>query len=58
LDKVARDWFAEGCKGLRARQSGRRLFIEDVALWQLIDDRGVAHGQAALFPDRQMSRRN
>lgn len=50
LDKVACDGFAEGYRGLRVSRSGRRFYIEDVTLWQLIDDRGVLHGQGALFP--------
>lgn len=50
LDQVARDGFAKGYRGLRVSRSGRRFFIEDVTLWQLIDDRGVLHGQGALLP--------
>ena len=50
LDKVARDGFAEGYKGLRVSRSGRRFLIEDVTVWQLLDARGVLHGQGALFP--------
>ena len=50
LDKVARHGFAEGYRGLRVSRSGRRFFIEDVTMWQLIDDQGLLHGQGAMFP--------
>lgn len=50
LDKVARDGFAKGYRGLRVSRSGRRFPIEDVTMWKLIDGRGVLHGQGAMFP--------
>ncbi len=50
LDRVARDGFADGYKGLRVSRTGRRFAIEDGIVWQLVDDHGVAHGQAAMLP--------
>ncbi len=50
LDRVARDGFAGGYRGLRVSRSGRRFFIEDGTVWQLLDGRGGLHGQGAMFP--------
>ena len=50
LDQVARQGFASGYRGLRVARSGRRFWIEDGTVWQLLDAEGVARGQAACFP--------
>jgi hypothetical protein len=50
LDKVARDNFVTGYRGLRIAKSGRRFWIEDVTIWNVVDDNGEYAGQAALFP--------
>ena len=49
LEAVARQGFASGYRGLRIAKSGRRFWIEDVTVWQLIDADGVLHGQAATY---------
>jgi len=49
LDSVARHGFATGYSGLRIAKSGRRIFIEDGVVWQLIDGDGAVRGQAATF---------
>jgi hypothetical protein len=49
LDTVTRQGFATGYRGLRIAKSGRRFWIVDGVVWQLIDADGVAHGQAATF---------
>lgn len=49
LDAVRCDGVVMGYRGLRVAKSGRRFWIEDGVIWQLIDERGVVHGQAALF---------
>jgi PAS domain-containing protein len=49
LDAVARQGFATGYSGLRIAKSGRRFWIEDGVVWQLIDDDGAVRGQAATF---------
>jgi hypothetical protein len=49
LDLVKRSGFATGYRGLRIAKSGRRFWIEDVTVWQLIDPQGVLHGQAAIY---------
>ena len=50
LDRVARDGFAEGYDGLRVSRSGRRFFIKNTTLWQLVDHRGALLGQGAMIP--------
>jgi PAS domain S-box-containing protein len=49
LDAVASKGFVSGYSGLRIARSGRRFWIRDGVLWQLTDERGVSHGQAAIF---------
>jgi len=49
LEAVARDGFAAGYRGLRIAKSGRRFWIEDVTVWNLIDEAGVYFGQAATY---------
>ncbi|MCO6004199.1 MEKHLA domain-containing protein [Actinoallomurus purpureus] len=39
-----------GYRGLRVAKSGRRFWIEDVTMWNLVDADGVRHGQAAVVP--------
>ncbi|WP_440107647.1 MEKHLA domain-containing protein [Streptosporangium sp. H16] len=49
LDAVHRDGFATGYRGQRIAKSGRRFWIEDVTMWNLVDGDGVLVGQAATF---------
>jgi hypothetical protein len=49
LDAVSRDGYVSGYRGLRIAKSGRRFWIEDGVVWQLIDAHGVYRGQAAMF---------
>jgi PAS domain S-box-containing protein len=49
LDAVAAKGFATGYRGLRIAKSGRRFWIEDVTVWNLIDAKGINHGQAATY---------
>lgn len=49
LDQVAEQGFASNYVGIRISKTGRRFWIEDGTVWQLIDDRGTLHGQAAVF---------
>ncbi len=49
LAAVARDGFVRGYRGIRISKSGRRFWIEDGIVWQLIDADGVNRGQAATF---------
>ncbi len=49
LDQVARHGFMSGYRGVRVAKSGRRFLIEDGTVWELIDAKGLRHGQAATF---------
>jgi PAS domain S-box-containing protein len=49
LASVAQRGFTEGYRGLRVAKSGRRFWIEDVSVWNLVDERGGSHGQAATY---------
>ncbi len=49
LDAVAERGFMSGYRGLRVAKSGRHFIIEDGIVWELIDQDGVRHGQAATF---------
>ena len=49
LDEVTRQGFVKDYRGLRVSGSGRRFWIEDGTVWQLIDDQGILHGQAVVF---------
>jgi len=51
LDRVSRDGFIADYSGIRIAKSGRRFRIENAIVWQLIDDRGEPHGQAATFSE-------
>ncbi|TCL71087.1 MEKHLA domain-containing protein [Rhizobium sp. BK251] len=49
LDGVTRDGFIANCRVLRVKKSGRHFWMEDGIVWQLIDEDGKRHGQAATF---------
>jgi hypothetical protein len=49
LDAVSRYGCVRDYRGLRIAKSGRRFWIEDGVVWQLVDTRGVYCGQAAMF---------
>ena len=49
LDTVTRKGFASGYRGLRITKSGRRFWIEDGLVWQLVGKDGILYGQAATF---------
>ena len=49
LDAVTKDGFISNYRGLRIAKSGRRFWIEHAVVWQLIDENGHLHGQAAMF---------
>lgn len=49
LAQVQTQGFAEGYRGLRIAADGRRFWIEDVTVWNLLDEAGHYHGQAATY---------
>ncbi len=38
-----------GYRGIRVAADGTRFCIEDAVIWNLVDDTGLRHGQAAAF---------
>lgn len=49
LDAVAERGFMSGYRGLRVAKSRRHFIIENGIVWELVDQNGVRHGQAATF---------
>jgi len=49
LKSVAEKGFVTGYRGLRIARSGRRFWIEDGVVWQLMTETGTSFGQAAVF---------
>ena len=50
LDAVKLNGFISDYRGVRIAKSGRRFWIEQGVVWQLIGSDGVQRGQAATFP--------
>jgi PAS domain S-box-containing protein len=50
LRRVMRDGFVKDYRGMRVTKLGTRFWIEGVTVWQLVDERGKLHGQAAMIP--------
>jgi hypothetical protein len=51
LDAVRENGFVAGYSGIRIAKSGRRFWIKDTVIWQLIDEAGMVRGQAATFAE-------
>lgn len=49
LAAVTARGFIDDYSGIRISKTGRRFRIEQATVWNLLDERGVAAGQAALF---------
>ena len=49
LEKVTKQGYVDGYSGMRIAKSGRRFMITDTTVWNLLDDAGGYHGQAAVF---------
>lgn len=49
LETVAAKGFVADYRGLRISKSGRRFWIQDGLVWQLVNEAGVTCGQAAVF---------
>jgi len=49
LERVSRDGFIDNYSGVRITASGQRFRIKQAVVWNLIDEKGVCHGQAATF---------
>lgn len=49
LAKVVQQGYVDGYSGMRIASSGRRFMITDCTVWNLADEQGGYHGQAAVF---------
>jgi hypothetical protein len=49
LAKVAQQGYVDNYSGMRIAKSGRRFMIADCTVWNLADELGGYHGQAAVF---------
>ena len=49
MEKVTRQGFIDGYSGMRIASSGKRFMITNATVWNLVDEAGVYHGQAATF---------
>ncbi len=49
LNHVSRDGFIADYAGVRISAKGRRFRIEAATVWNLVDEHGTVHGQAAAF---------
>jgi hypothetical protein len=49
LDRVTTHGFITDYAGIRIDAAGRRFRIENAIVWNLVDEAGALHGQAATF---------
>lgn len=49
LEEVARQGYTQGYAGIRIASSGRRFWIRDTTIWNVVSPEGVFMGQAALI---------
>ena len=49
LEAVKQHNFIDDYCGIRVSQSGRRFFIENATVWNVLDETGSPYGQAATF---------
>jgi PAS domain-containing protein len=49
MDSVLEQGYVSGYQGRRIAKSGHRFLIQDVTVWNVVDDDGVLRGQAALI---------
>jgi MEKHLA domain len=48
MEGVLRRGYVDDYRGLRIAKSGRRFWIDDATVWNLVDAGGALHGQAAI----------
>ena len=49
LARVRKYGFIEDYKGVRVSSTGKRFFVEDSIVWNMIDENGTYRGQAAVL---------
>ncbi len=53
LNEVQEKGFIDDYSGVRITKDGRRFLIKKATVWNVIDELGVCHGQAATFDEWQ-----
>lgn len=53
LERTTRDGYVDDYSGIRISSTGRRFFLPQATVWNLIDEHGAYAGQAATFRDWQ-----
>lgn len=49
LDEVSRNGYIDHYAGIRISRSGKRFRMQNSIVWNLVDESGAIHGQAATF---------
>ncbi len=49
LERVTRQGYINDYQGVRISSTGKRFMIKDATVWNVIDEKGVYCGQAAVF---------
>ncbi len=49
LERVTQQGYVDDYSGMRIASSGRRFLITGGTVWNLVDELGIRHGQAAIF---------
>jgi hypothetical protein len=49
LEEAALNGYVSNYRGVRVASDGQTFYIEDTLLWNVVDAKGVKHGQAAMF---------
>ncbi|MEJ2202269.1 MAG: MEKHLA domain-containing protein [Desulfuromonadaceae bacterium] len=49
LARVAQQGFIDDYRGVRVSSSGKRFLVEDAIVWNVVDEEGSYHGQAAVL---------
>lgn len=49
MASVSARGYATDCRGVRISASGKRFLITGATVWNVVDDEGAYHGQAAMF---------
>lgn len=53
LTRVAQNGYIDDYTGVRISSSGKRFLIRNATVWNLLDEKGLPYGQAALLKEWQ-----
>ena len=51
FEAVTANGYVDNCTGIRISSTGRRFYIMNATVWNLVDDIGNYRGQAAAFSE-------